>query len=245
MQGKSAARDPAFDREAGAQGGGGQFARARIAPRSGQADRHKAVTVNEAVKSKDLIIVTIPEKNIPELPTGLFDDVPDSTVVVETGNYYPRQRDGRIEAIENGTTQSRWVEQQLGHAVVKAFNNIYARHLLNWAGRPARRIASRCRWRVTTTRPRPSCCSLSTSWASTASMPAHSTTRGGNSPAHRSTPRTSTPTASAAPVVGQQSPHAGMAHQRTKPRQFRNARVKRLGKCFAVCHCFAESSAMC
>jgi predicted dinucleotide-binding enzyme len=96
----------------------------------------KAVTVNEAVKDKDLIIVTIPEKNIVDLPERLFHDVPDSTVVVETGNYYPRQRDGRIEAIENGITESRWVEQQLGRPVIKAFNNIYARHLLE-LGRPA------------------------------------------------------------------------------------------------------------
>jgi 8-hydroxy-5-deazaflavin:NADPH oxidoreductase len=56
--------------------------------------------------------------------------------VVDTGNYYPRQRDGRIEAIEAGTPESRWVEQQLGRPVVKAFNNIFARHLLEF-GRPA------------------------------------------------------------------------------------------------------------
>ena len=54
-------------------------------------------------------------------------------VVVDTGNYYPRQRDGRIEA---GMPESRWVEQQLGRPVIKAFNNIYARHLLE-RGKPA------------------------------------------------------------------------------------------------------------
>ena len=95
-----------------------------------------AVTVTDAVKTKDLIVVTIPQKNIPDLPAGLFRDVPDSTVVIETGNYYPRQRDGRIEAIEHGMAESRWVEQQLGHRVVKAFNNIHARHLLE-LGHPA------------------------------------------------------------------------------------------------------------
>jgi 8-hydroxy-5-deazaflavin:NADPH oxidoreductase len=68
------------------------------------------VTVNEAVRDKDLIIVTIPEKNIRDLPHGLFHDVPDSTVVVETGNYYPQQRDGRIDAIEAGMPESCWVE---------------------------------------------------------------------------------------------------------------------------------------
>ena len=80
-------------------------------------------------------MVTIPEKNIPNLPAGLFTDTPDRVVVVDTGNYYPRQRDGRIEAIEAGLPESQWVAQQLGRPVVKAFNNIYARHLLA-AGRP-------------------------------------------------------------------------------------------------------------
>jgi 8-hydroxy-5-deazaflavin:NADPH oxidoreductase len=94
------------------------------------------VSVEDAVRDKDLIVVTIPEKNILDLPHRLFDAVPESVVVVETGNYYPQQRDGRIEAIEAGVTESRWVEQQLGHAVIKAFNNIYARHLLE-LGRPA------------------------------------------------------------------------------------------------------------
>jgi predicted dinucleotide-binding enzyme len=89
----------------------------------------KPVTVEDAVRDRDLIIVTIPEKNIPNLPKGLFKNVPKETIVVDTGNYYPKQRDGRIDEIEAGKTESRWVEEQLGHPVVKAFNNIYAKHL--------------------------------------------------------------------------------------------------------------------
>lgn len=89
----------------------------------------KPVTVREAVHGKDLVIVTIPEKSVTVLPKDLFADVSDDTVVVDTGNYYP-QRDGRIDAIESGTPESRWVAQQLGRRVVKAFNNIYAQHLL-------------------------------------------------------------------------------------------------------------------
>ena len=43
-------------------------------------------------------------------------------------------------------TESRWVERQLGRPVVKAFNNIYAEHLMERgrAGRHAR-AASPCR----------------------------------------------------------------------------------------------------
>jgi 8-hydroxy-5-deazaflavin:NADPH oxidoreductase len=75
-------------------------------------------------------------KNLPELPHGLFEGVSDSVVVVDTCNYYPQQRDGRIDAIEAGMPESRWVEQQLGRPVVKAFNNIYAQHLRE-LGQPA------------------------------------------------------------------------------------------------------------
>ena len=95
----------------------------------------KAVTINEAARGKDVVIVTIPQKNIPSLPADLFSGEPDSLVVVDTGNYYPQQRDGRIEGIESGTTESRWVSQQLKRPVIKTFNNIYAKHLLE-LGRP-------------------------------------------------------------------------------------------------------------
>src|ERR1700732_3220375 len=97
-----------------------------------------AVSVPEAVRGVDLIVVTIPQKNIPNLPAGLFADTPDRVVVVDTGNYYPRQRDGRIDAIEAGLPESRWVEQQIARPVIKAFNNIYARHLME-KGKPAGR----------------------------------------------------------------------------------------------------------
>jgi predicted dinucleotide-binding enzyme len=95
-----------------------------------------AVSVRDAVRDVDLVVVTIPEKSIPSLPSGLFANTDKRVVVVDTGNYYPQQRDGWIEAIEAGMPESRWVERQLGRPVIKAFNNIYARHLLE-RGRPA------------------------------------------------------------------------------------------------------------
>jgi predicted dinucleotide-binding enzyme len=89
----------------------------------------RAVTVEEAARGRDVVIVAIPEKNIPKLPKDLFGADNRDTVVIDTGNYYP-QRDGKIAAIEGGTTESRWVSQQLGRPVIKAFNNIYAKHLM-------------------------------------------------------------------------------------------------------------------
>ena len=96
----------------------------------------KPVTVKEAARAGEVVVVTIPEKNITDLPDDLFDGVRPDVVVIDTGNYYPRQRDGRIDGIESGLTESRWVSQQLGRPVVKAFNNIYAEHLRD-RGRPA------------------------------------------------------------------------------------------------------------
>jgi len=94
-----------------------------------------AVPVTEAALGAALVVVTIPEKHIPALPAGILDGTAEGAVVVDTGNYYP-QRDGRIAAIEEGTPESRWVEQQLGRPVIKAFNNIVAKHLLE-LGQPA------------------------------------------------------------------------------------------------------------
>ena len=100
----------------------------------------RAVDATVAAQGADLVIVTIPEKGIPTLPPGVLNGAADGAPVVDTGNYYP-QRDGRIAAIEDGLPESRWVEQQLGHPVIKAFNNIYAQHLLDRhlpAGTPGR-----------------------------------------------------------------------------------------------------------
>ena len=94
----------------------------------------RATTVADVVKGKDVVVVTIPLKSVPELPKGLFRSADARTVVIDTGNYYP-QRDGRIDAIESGQAESRWVAEQLGRPVVKAFNTIHAKHLME-RGRP-------------------------------------------------------------------------------------------------------------
>src|SRR6185312_1474234 len=62
----------------------------------------KPVTVTEAARAGELVIVTIPMKSVSELPRNLFEGTFEGVVVVDTCNYYPRQRDGRIQAIEDG-----------------------------------------------------------------------------------------------------------------------------------------------
>ena len=89
----------------------------------------RAVTVAEAARGGEIVIVTTPQRAVPELPRNLFASVPEDVVVVDTGNYYPA-RDGRIDAIEDGQVESAWVAEHLGRAVVKAFNNIVSQSLL-------------------------------------------------------------------------------------------------------------------
>lgn len=93
-----------------------------------------AVHLDEAARGADVVIVTIPVKNVVDLPTGVLDGANNDAAIVDTGNYYP-QRDGRIEAIEAGLPESSWVAQQLGRPVIKAFNTIRARNLLE-LGKP-------------------------------------------------------------------------------------------------------------
>jgi predicted dinucleotide-binding enzyme len=102
----------------------------------------EAVTVAEAARTGEVVVVTIPLGHIPDLPKDLFKGVPATVVVIDTCNYYP-QRDGRIDEILQGTPESVWVERHLGRPVIKAFNNIYAQHLMERGKPPGtpRRIA--------------------------------------------------------------------------------------------------------
>jgi 8-hydroxy-5-deazaflavin:NADPH oxidoreductase len=94
------------------------------------------VPITQATSKADVVIVAIPEKSIPGLPAGLLSALPEDTVVVDTGNYVPQLRDGHIDAIDAGLPESQWVQAQLRHPVVKAFNTIRPASLAN-LGKPA------------------------------------------------------------------------------------------------------------
>ncbi|MFF7973721.1 NAD(P)-binding domain-containing protein [Streptomyces sp. NPDC007905] len=90
-----------------------------------------AVPAAEAAKDAQVVVVTVPLKRVPDLPSGLLDGAAEDVAVIDTGNYYPQQRDGRIAAIEDeGLTESRWTQRHLGHPVIKAFNGTYAQDIL-------------------------------------------------------------------------------------------------------------------
>ncbi|MCM3921453.1 NAD(P)-binding domain-containing protein [Frankia sp. AiPs1] len=89
-----------------------------------------AVWAAEAAEDADVVIISIPQKNVPNLPAGILKGAKPGAPVIETNNYYPQQRDGRLDAIEAGTPESVWVAEQIGAPVVKVFNGIFWKHLL-------------------------------------------------------------------------------------------------------------------
>jgi predicted dinucleotide-binding enzyme len=94
------------------------------------------VPITDVTRKADVVIVALPEKSIPGLPAGLLSALPEDTVVIDTGNYVPQLRDGHIDAIDVGLPESQWVQSQLRHRVVKAFNTIRPASLAS-LGQPA------------------------------------------------------------------------------------------------------------
>jgi 8-hydroxy-5-deazaflavin:NADPH oxidoreductase len=93
----------------------------------------RAATRDEAAAAGELVVVSIPIKAYPTLsglPLG-------GRIVMDTGNYYP-DRDGDIPELAAKTlTDSEYLVRYLPDAeVVKVFNNIFYKHLLNLT-RPA------------------------------------------------------------------------------------------------------------
>ncbi|WP_432029155.1 NADPH-dependent F420 reductase [Streptomyces sp. 1222.5] len=100
------------------------------------------VRAEEAAEGAEVVVVTVPLKAVPDLPAGLLAGAAEGAAVIDTGNYYPQQRDGRIAGIEDeGLTESRWTERHLGRPVIKAFNGTFAQDILDRprpAGDPGR-----------------------------------------------------------------------------------------------------------
>ena len=88
------------------------------------------VWARDAATDADVVIVSIPQKNVVDLAQGIVAGAKPGAPVIETNNYYPRERDGLIAAIEAGTPESVWVAEQLGAPVFKVFNGIFWKHLL-------------------------------------------------------------------------------------------------------------------
>ena len=90
----------------------------------------RAATANEAAEAGDIVVVTIPLKNIADLPVTPLA----GKVVIDTNNYYP-QRDGQIASLDDGSTTSASLLQEHlpSSRVVKTFNHITSAHLIEHA----------------------------------------------------------------------------------------------------------------
>jgi 8-hydroxy-5-deazaflavin:NADPH oxidoreductase len=93
----------------------------------------RAGTAEDAAAGGDIVVVSVPFKAYPSLPAGPLA----GKLVLDTCNYYP-ERDGHIAVLDDRIeTSSELLQHQLaGAAVVKAFNNIFFKHLLSLS-RPA------------------------------------------------------------------------------------------------------------
>jgi 8-hydroxy-5-deazaflavin:NADPH oxidoreductase len=86
--------------------------------------RARAATAAEAATAGDIVVVSVPYGRYRDLPAAELA----GKVVLDTGNYYP-PRDGEIAELD-GVTHTELVQRTLGGAhVVKAFNNIFFKHL--------------------------------------------------------------------------------------------------------------------
>jgi predicted dinucleotide-binding enzyme len=90
----------------------------------------KAVALKEVVKDIDVLVISIPFKEIPNLVNSIGQEITDETIIIDTTNYYPI-RDGKIDEVENGMLESVWVSKQLFRPVVKVYNSILAGSLVN------------------------------------------------------------------------------------------------------------------
>jgi 8-hydroxy-5-deazaflavin:NADPH oxidoreductase len=93
----------------------------------------RAATGEEAATAGELVVISIPLKAYLSLPAAPLAGQP----VLDTGNYYP-ERDGHIAELDaKSATSSGLLQRHLPESsVVKVFNNIFFKHLLNLA-RPA------------------------------------------------------------------------------------------------------------
>jgi predicted dinucleotide-binding enzyme len=101
--------------------------------------RASAATSREAAAAGDIVVVSVPVKAFPDLPAAPLA----GKTVIDTCNYGP-DRDGRIPELDSKPlTSSELLLRYIPDAmVVKAFNNIFFRHLLSLA-RPGNGAADR------------------------------------------------------------------------------------------------------
>lgn len=85
----------------------------------------KAMNTEEAVSEADIVILAVPMSGIIPLQPILQPSMRPGTILIDACNYYP-SRDGNIQLLDEGMTESVWISKTLSLPVVKALNNIIA-----------------------------------------------------------------------------------------------------------------------
>ena len=74
--------------------------------------------LEEISKDADILILSIPFGAIPKLSKDIFNNLPKSSIIIDTNNYYPEIRK---ENIDETKPESIWVSEQIGRKVIKTF----------------------------------------------------------------------------------------------------------------------------
>jgi predicted dinucleotide-binding enzyme len=92
--------------------------------------RASTATAEQAAQQGDIVVVAVPLRAYRDVPVAPLA----GKTVLDANNYYP-ERDGQIGPLDaREATSSELLQQHLPDAhVVKVFNNIFFRHLLNLA----------------------------------------------------------------------------------------------------------------
>ena len=94
----------------------------------------RAEWTKEVAKDVDVLILSIPFYKMPAL-RPLIASLPKETVIIDTSNYYPGKagyyqgRDPVIAELDKEKSETEWMQEQLGHPVAKAWNNILSETL--------------------------------------------------------------------------------------------------------------------
>ncbi|MFB9859471.1 NADPH-dependent F420 reductase [Paenarthrobacter aurescens] len=83
----------------------------------------RAVNASDVVADVAVLITSIQLSRMTSI-APLIAKLPSDAVLVDTSNYYPH-REPRIQALDDGQTESLWVSEQIGRPLAKAWNAIY------------------------------------------------------------------------------------------------------------------------
>ena len=79
-------------------------------------------------KDAEILILSIPFGAIPKLSKDIFKNLPKTSIIIDTSNYYPEMRK---EEFDESKPESIWISEQIGRKVIKSFNSVLAYSLQN------------------------------------------------------------------------------------------------------------------